>query len=158
MIPSSDQMASDSEAVLLADAGAQREAPGGVDAAAVGREHAQAPVADLVAEALDDDGAVARHDARGLLLLAQEGEQVLRGERVEVVAVGERRGVLVDRPAANAPIASPSSFGRPTPSPFQNGTAPGTPGAGVTTTRSRVMSSIRQLDAPSRKTWPGRAS
>ena len=59
---------------------------------------------------------------------------------------------------ANAPIASPSSFGRPSPSPFQNGTAPGTPGAGVTITRSRVISSIRQLDAPSRKTWPARAS
>ena len=87
------------EAVLVADAGAQREAPGGVHAAAVGREDAQPPVADLVAEALDDDRAVARHDARGVLLLAQEGEQVLGGEVVEVVARLERRGVLLDRPA-----------------------------------------------------------
>ena len=31
---------------------------------------------------------------------------------------------------AKAPIARPSSGGRPTPSPRQNGTAPGTPGAG----------------------------
>ena len=77
--------------VLVADPGAEREAPGGVHAAAVGREDAQPPVADLVAEALDDDRAVARDDARRVLLLAQEGEQVLRGERVEVVAVGERR-------------------------------------------------------------------
>ena len=58
----------------------------------------------------------------------------------------------------NSPIALPSSAGRPTPSPFQNGTAPGTPGAGVTITRSRVISSIRQLDAPSRNVCPGRAS
>ena len=57
-----------------------------------------------------------------------------------------------------APIARPSSGGRPTPSPRQNGTAPGTPGAGVTITRSRVMSWIRQVVAPSRKVWPGRAS
>ncbi len=58
----------------------------------------------------------------------------------------------------NAPIASPSSFGRPTPSPFQNGTAPGSPGAGVTITRSRPISSIRHVLAPSRNVWPGRAS
>ena len=58
----------------------------------------------------------------------------------------------------NAPIASPSSLGRPTPSPFQNGTAPGSLGAGVTMTRSRPISSIRQVLAPSRKVWPGRAS
>src|SRR5256714_427836 len=45
-----------------------------------------------------------------------------------------------------APTASPSSYGRPTPSPRQNGTAPGTPGAGETSTRSRVISSIRQPD------------
>ena len=54
----------------------------------------------------------------------------------------------------NSPIARPSSEGRPTPSPRQNGTAPGTPGAGVTMTRSRVISSIRQVVAPSRKVWP----
>ena len=59
---------------------------------------------------------------------------------------------------AKAPIASPSSFERPTPSPRQNGTAPGAPGAGVTITRSRVISSMRQVEAPSRKVCPGRAS
>ena len=36
--------------------------------------------------------------------------------------------------------------------------APGAPGAGVTTTRSRPISSIRHDDAPSRNVWPGRAS
>ena len=40
-------------------------------------------------------------------------------------------------------------------SPRQNGIAPGAPGAGVTSTRSRVISSIRQVDAPSMKVWPG---
>ncbi len=58
----------------------------------------------------------------------------------------------------NAPIASPSSMGRPTESPFQKGTAPGAPGAGVTITRSRPISSMRQVEAPSRNACPGRAS
>ena len=56
------------------------------------------------------------------------------------------------------PIFSPSSNGRPTPSPFQKGTAPGTPGAGETMTRSRVISSIRHVEAPSMNVWPCRAS
>ena len=44
------------------------------------------------------------------------------------------------------------------PSPFQKGIAPGISGAGVTITRSRVMSSIRQVVEPSRNAWPTRAS
>jgi hypothetical protein len=37
------------------------------------REDADPPVADLVAEALDDDRPVRRDDRRGALLLSQEG-------------------------------------------------------------------------------------
>ncbi len=55
-------------------------------------------------------------------------------------------------------MARPSSAGRPTPSPCQNGIFPGSPGAGVTTTRSLVMSSIRQVEAPSTMVSPGRLS
>ena len=87
------------QAVLLADAAAQREAPRGMHAPAVGRQHAQPPVADLVAEALDDDRAVRWDDARRILLLAQVGEQVRGGERVEVVVGLERLGVLARRPS-----------------------------------------------------------
>ena len=36
--------------------------------------------------------------------------------------------------------------------------APGLPGAGETITRSRVISSMRHVDAPSRNVWPARAS
>ena len=61
------------EVALGADLGREREAPGGVDAAAVGREDAEAPVADLVAEALDHDRLVGGDDAGRLLLLAQVG-------------------------------------------------------------------------------------
>ncbi len=57
-----------------------------------------------------------------------------------------------------APSARPSSSGRPGRSPCQNGILPGCPGAGVTTTRSKLMSSIRQVDAPSRNVSPGRLS
>ncbi len=58
----------------------------------------------------------------------------------------------------NAPIAAPSSAGRPTPSPRQNGSRAGSPGAGMTSTRSWVISVIRQLVAPSEITSPGRDS
>ena len=88
------------EAVLLADAPRQRQAPGGVDAPAVWAEDAEAPVADLVAEALDDDRAVAGHHARRVLLLAQVVDEVARGEHVEVVVALEHLGRLVDRPPA----------------------------------------------------------
>ena len=87
------------EAELLADAGAQRESPGGVDAAAVGGEDAQPPVADLVAEALDHHRAVARDHARRRLLLAQEVDEVAGRQLVEVVLLGERCRLLVDGPA-----------------------------------------------------------
>ena len=57
--------------------------------AAERREDADAPVADLVAKALDDDRAVGWDDARRRGLLAQEGEQVLCRARVEVIVVAE---------------------------------------------------------------------
>src|SRR5215470_5648619 len=57
-----------------------------------------------------------------------------------------------------APIALPSSAGRPGVSPCQNGSLPGCPGAGSTITRSGVMSSIRQELAPSTNTSPTRDS
>ena len=60
-------------------------------AAAERREDADAPVADLVAEALDDDRAVGRDDAGRGRLLAQERQQVARGALVERVLVAEPR-------------------------------------------------------------------
>ena len=42
----------------------------------------------------------------------------------------ERLGAWSTAQRANAPIAAPSSFGRPIPSPFQNGTAPAGPAPG----------------------------
>ena len=56
-------------------------------ATAVGREDADAPVPDLVAEAFDDDRPVGRDDARRCLLLAEERDEVPRGQRVEAVVL-----------------------------------------------------------------------
>ena len=88
------------EAEPVADARRERQRPGGVHAPAVGREHAEPPVADLVAEALDDERPVGGHDAGGRLLLAQEGEQVGGGALVEVVVAPQRRLVAGARPSA----------------------------------------------------------
>ena len=74
------------------------ERPGRVDAAAERREHADAPVADLVAEPLDDDGAVGRDDAGRRLLVVQVGVQVAGGALVEV-AEAAGAGGLADGPA-----------------------------------------------------------
>ena len=159
MMPSSDQIASDSSPYtsrMRADSASPQAA---CTRPPNGRQDAHPPVADLVPEALDHDRAVGRDDPRRLLLLAQE----LDAGCARPAGRGRSRRPASPRSCstaqrAKAPIASPSSFGRPSPSPFQNGTAPGTPGAGVTITRSRVISSIRHDDAPSRKTWPARAS
>ena len=78
-----------SSPIDVAQAGRERHPPRRVHAAAERRQDADAPVADLVAEALDDDRAVGRDDAGRRLLLAQVREQVLRGARVEVVLVAE---------------------------------------------------------------------
>ena len=135
-----------------------------MDAAAERRQQAQPPVAELVAEALDDDPPVGRQRPDDLALVLEVGQQVLGGQLVEVVRPPQAVGRL--RPAARAagevvleladerPSARPSSIGRPTASPFQNGSLPGTPGAGVTVTRSWPISSIRQLLAPRMMTSP----
>ena len=99
MIPSSDQIASDSRPYssrMRADSARPQAA---CTRPPNGRQHADPPVPDLVAEALDHDRAVARHDARRLLLLAQELDEVGGGLVVEVVVVRQRRRLLVHGPA-----------------------------------------------------------
>ena len=58
---------------------------------------------------------------------------------------------LRSRSRVSRPIARPNSAGLPGPSPRQNGIRPGSPGAGVTNTRSCVMSMARHDDAPSQE-------
>ena len=73
----------------VAQSGADRHRPRGVHARAERGEDADAPVADLVAEALDHDCPVGGHGSRRRLLLAQEREQVACGALVEAVPLGQ---------------------------------------------------------------------
>jgi hypothetical protein len=76
--------------------GRERHRPGGVHPAAERREDAHAPVADLVAEALDDDRPVRWHDAGRRLLLPEERDEVPRGTLVQrVVTRQPLRGCVV---------------------------------------------------------------
>ena len=110
-MPSSDQIASASSSCSSRIFWPRRQAPGGVDAAAEGREHAEAPVADLVAEALDHDRLVGGDDAGRRLLLAQVGDEVLGGAAVEVVLAGQLLGVARDRLAREG-ADRPAQLGR----------------------------------------------
>ena len=83
--------------MLVADPGRQRQPPRCVNAAAPRGEHAQAPVADLVAEALHDHRLVGGHDPGRVLLLAQVGDQVRCRAPIEVVLVGELHGIGAHR-------------------------------------------------------------
>ena len=100
-------------AEALAHAGGQREPPGGVDAPAVGGEQAQPPVADLVAEALEHDGAIAGQHAGGGELLAQVGDEVAGGALVEVVLALERVRLLLNGPARERADGLPQLLGAP---------------------------------------------
>ena len=160
MIPSSDQIASDSSPYssrMRADSARPQAA---WTRPPYGESTHSAPVADLVAEALEHDRAVAGHDARRRLLLAQERRAgCVRRALVEVVARARASAASCSTAQReNAPIASPSSRGRPDAVALPERHRAGRPGAGVTITRSRVISSIRQVEAPSRNVWPGRAS
>src|SRR5207302_3977357 len=73
------------QAERVAETGRERERPGSVHAGAERREDADPPVADLVPEALDDDGPVGGDGAGGRRLLVQELEQVPRRPFVERV-------------------------------------------------------------------------
>ena len=148
-IPSSDQIASTSRPSALAHPSLDRHRPGGVDPAAERRQQADPPVAQLVAEALEHDRAVVGHDPGRLALVVEVGGQVAGRALVELAA-NRRRSAgtrLARRPR-------PARSGRPRPSPFQNGILPGTPAPATTSTRSRVISSMRHEVAPSRNTSP----
>ena len=56
-----------------------------MDAAAERRQQHEPPVAELVAEALDDDPPVGRQGADDLALVLEVGDEVLGGQLVEVV-------------------------------------------------------------------------
>ena len=121
-------------------------------AAAERREDADAPVAELVARALDDDGAVVGHGARwrppgrrgtgaGSRRRADR-DRDRRTRRSTAAAGGSPRSSRISRP-----IARPSSSGRAGPSPFQNGILPGLARRG----RDEHAVVRDLLDAPARR-------
>jgi hypothetical protein len=79
----------DLEPERLAQTRGQSERPGGVHSASKRGEHAQAPVADLVAEALDHHRSIGGQSAGGRLLLAQVDHEIVRCPLVEGVVVDE---------------------------------------------------------------------
>ncbi len=81
------------DAERVAQARADRHRPRRVHARAERREDADAPVADLVAEPLDDDGAIRRHDARRALLVVEEGREILCREprQTDLLEPGQSR-------------------------------------------------------------------
>jgi len=62
---------------------------GAEDATAQRREHAHAPVAQLVPVPLDEDGPVVGHDARRALLVGEVLDQVLCSATVQAVVALE---------------------------------------------------------------------
>ena len=81
-----------------------------------------------------------------------------RGRARDAAAATAAAGAACSRSSrTSAPMRGPSSSGRPGASAFQNGILPGSPGAGVTSTRSWVISSMRQVEAPSRNVSPDAA-
>ena len=89
------------DVVALAQAGVDRQRPRGVDGRAVGGVDDQAPVAELVAEALHEDLRVVGDDLGGLALLSEVGDEVGGGVEVEAALAhardrlrGRQRGEL----------------------------------------------------------------
>ena len=98
-------------------------------------QHAHPPVADLVAEPLDHDGAVVGHQpAAGLGLLVEVGHQVAGGQGIEPVVALEplERALTLGAHLAHELAQRLAQLERAAgPSPCQNGILPGWPGAGL---------------------------
>ena len=153
----------DVDAALFADASPPPPSPTARGCGRRGRQDADAPVAELVPDALDHDRGRVGHGAvwppsdragtaGGFPPPSRRGRGRASAARPRPPAAGEAACASASR------LRRPNSSGRPARSPFQNGILPGSPGAGDTSTRSCVISSIRQEDAPSTKVSPGRLS
>ena len=140
--PSSPHSVSTSMPAYLADLRGDRHGPGGVDPPAARREHADAPIAEIVADALDEDGRRVGNGARRGHLVAQILQEVFRRQRVEIVIA--RQAFDAPRPAAGA--AGPASA-------FQS---PGRTRAGGPRGRPSRTASSRVRPAPATP-GPGRA-
>ena len=85
------------DAERVAQPRCDRHGPRRVHARAEGSEDAETPIADLVAEPLDDNGSIRRHRTRRGGLLVEELHQVARGpfvKRVLLLQARQRLGRL----------------------------------------------------------------
>ena len=82
------------ETPFMAQHRGDRHRPRRVHAAAEGREHRQAPVAEVVGGALDQDRAIVGHHANRALLVVEVVQQVLGRARREAMVVGQARARL----------------------------------------------------------------
>ncbi len=90
------------DVVPLAQPPPDRERPRRVDAGTVRGVDHHAPVAELVVEALDEQGAIVGHVTGGRTLLGEIGEEVADGERVEP-GLGEPLGLAPGQLAQERP-------------------------------------------------------
>jgi hypothetical protein len=119
-----------------------------MDPAAERREQADAPVAEIVEAALDDDRAIVRHGAGGRLIV-QVAQQVFAPSAFEVVQAHQRRPRRRAAPsAARERVADGVAQLDRTParSPCQNGILPGSPAPARRARESCVISSIRHVE------------
>lgn len=119
------------------------------------------PIAQLVTKPLDQQCAVGGYHCGSGALVVQQSPQVVGGIVVETqtrTTCAECRTVQGGQLAGEGAECGAELGGRPASSPRQNGNRAGWPGAGITSTRSWVISVIRQLVAPSEITSPGRDS
>ena len=98
------------QAGALAQPRLHRQRPGGVHPSPVTAEHADAPVAELVAEALDDNALVVGQRAGDRHLLIEVGEQVAGGAAVEAGALAQPGDARV---AGAAPLACQPAHRQP---------------------------------------------
>lgn len=123
--------------------------------------HDQPPVAELVAEPLDDHRAVVRDVAGGLPLLVEVGDEVgggpgvqaRRGDAFLCLLLWKARQLAGERAERAAQLGG-TAEGVAVPERQLAGLA----GAGETSTRSGVMSSMRHELAPRTNTSPTRDS
>ena len=162
-MPSSLGMHLAVDAVPLDEPPADGQRPRRVDPRAEHTVHGHPPVAQLVAEALDHDRAVVGQVPGRLPLLVAGRPAGCRRPT--------RPGPLARSPAAARLVAGRVSVAQPGADrpaqldraarlrrPSRTASGPARPGAGETSTRSGVMSSIRHEVEPSRNTSPTRDS
>ena len=162
-MPSSPQTRSTSAPGCIAESGSNRHAPRGVNPPSKRRQNRNPPISHLVQKRLDDDGGVTRHDPGRSDLVLDVAYEVFRQPVRQADGRAPDDRLPHHAPASatlvrDAPPRCQTRTDGPVPLHARTGIRAGAPGAGVTSTRSCVISTARQEEAPSKNTSPGRVS